>query len=93
MIRDAVREVVPAGIKYELRLFGSRLDDNLKGGDVDLYLEIDGVGVEAQATLQRTLRSRLEEALDMPVDLVVQQRREPLKLVSRIAKEGGVSLL
>ena len=38
IIRSTFYEVFTSGDIY---LFGSRLDDNKKGGDIDLYLEIN----------------------------------------------------
>jgi predicted nucleotidyltransferase len=92
-IVDAVRAVTPTGTLCDLRLFGSRLNDRARGGDVDLYLEVTGLDSTQSAELRRRLRVRLKEALDLPVDLVLQQREKPFKLVSQIAREEGVSLV
>jgi len=77
------RKIVFAGcarLDYEIRLFGSRLDDSSRGGDVD------------RSRLKRRLRSELEEILDPPVDLVIQERFLPLKLVSEIARREDIPL-
>jgi len=42
-IRSLVARMVPAESQYELILFGSRLNDRARGGDVDLYLETTGL--------------------------------------------------
>lgn len=59
------------GAQTEVKLFGSRLDDTARGGDVDLLVE-----TEHPPTLrQRALATiALEQALNLPVDIVVRQR-------------------
>jgi len=68
-------------------LFGSRVIDNKKGGDVDLYVEAD------PHPLLNEIRCKigLEEGLEMPVDLIV---REPFDAspIARIAKTRGLKL-
>lgn len=68
-------------------LFGSRLDDVKKGGDVDLYVEA------GPHRLLDEIRCKveLEDSLDMPVDLIV---RQPLDAspIANIAKSQGLRL-
>lgn len=92
IIRDVICSSLPVEAVFDVLLFGSRVDDHARGGDIDLYLEIDGVDTSMLIALRRCLRFRLEEALDMPVDIVLQQRSAPDKLVSTIAKEYGIKL-
>lgn len=68
-------------------LFGSRLDDARKGGDLDLYVETDS------PRLRDELRCKieLEEALDLPVDLIVRSFGEESP-IGGIAKSEGVPL-
>ena len=89
VMRSTVSEMIPAGARYQLTLFGSRLDDDVRGGDVDIYLEIAGLARQKQQILKRRLRPRLEEMLDLPVDLIIQDHTEPLTLVSKIARKQG----
>lgn len=68
-------------------LFGSRIDDHKKGGDVDLYVE---------APPHRLLdeircKIKLEESLDMPVDLIVRDQAD-ISIISGIAKTQGQKL-
>ena len=69
-------------------LFGSRADDQRRGGDVDLYVE-----PTQPAGLVDRLRcsSELADALDLQVDLIVQQPGRELPIY-RIAKKQGVLL-
>ncbi len=57
IIRRTVAEI--AGPKARVRLFGSRLDDQLKGGDIDLLVEMPDP-VENAAVLGARLEASLE---------------------------------
>lgn len=51
-----------AGADATVRVFGSRLDDTARGGDIDLLLEVPEV-VEHPALLASAVAARLERAL------------------------------
>ncbi len=76
------------GADAKVWLFGSRLDDARRGGDVDLYVETSQIN-----TLMPALRCKMaiEESLDLHVDLVVNDhmKNEP---IYQIAKNQGVQL-
>ena len=85
-IRQRVRRHL--GPNTRIWLFGSRVDDRRRGGDVDLYIE-----PESAAPLMAHLlcRSELAEALDLHVDMIVRQPGVDLPIY-RIAKQRGVPL-
>jgi uncharacterized protein len=85
-IRQRIRSHM--GTHARIWLFGSRVDDSRRGGDVDLYVE-----PETAPDLVARLRCRRElaEALDLNVDLIVQQPGHDLPIY-RIAKSTGVPL-
>jgi predicted nucleotidyltransferase len=68
-------------------LFGSRLDDSQKGGDVDLYVEV----VEHSLFDELRCKIELEERLEMPVDLIVR-RLDDTSPIALIAKSQGQRL-
>jgi predicted nucleotidyltransferase len=73
------------GTDANVWLFGSRVDDERRGGDVDLYVET------AQAsTHMSALRCKiaLEENLDLHVDLVVKEHGKD-KPIYQIEKKWG----
>ena len=86
LIREEVRRNI--GADARVWLFGSRADDTRRGGDVDLYVETGSKG-----TLLNSLRCkyRLEEQLDLHVDLVVKEPGDE-KPIFNIAKSQGVQL-
>ena len=69
-------------------VFGSRLDDTKRGGDVDLYIE-----AMHRNTLMAELRCKcvLEDSLDLSVDLVVKEPGKD-KPIYNLAKAQGVRL-
>lgn len=69
-------------------LFGSRVDDARRGGDVDLYVEASN-----PYPLATMLQCKLmmEENLDLHVDLLVNDRQQS-KPIFQIARETGVQL-
>ncbi|MBK1702165.1 nucleotidyltransferase domain-containing protein [Thiococcus pfennigii] len=87
-IRDSVQAHFGAG--SQVWLFGSRLDDDDRGGDVDLYVEPAGALPENLFLARQTLRAELERRLRRPVDLVV--RRHTLTAFMRQAKAEGKQL-
>lgn len=84
----AIKSTTSAMLGEDVRvtLFGSRMDDRKKGGDVDLYIEM------SQPTLMQKIRCKikLQQVLDLPVDLVVKPVGDasPISLIAR--HEGRV---
>lgn len=60
MIRDLTRHI--AGTQARVRVFGSRLDDHAKGGDVDLLVELNDA-VDNPAMLAARLSALISKAL------------------------------
>jgi len=84
-IKSTATSVLGEGV--QVTLFGSRVHDTQKGGDLDLYVET------TQPDLMKKIRCKvsLQDQLDMPVDLIVKPfgDRSPIAL---IAKQEGIRL-
>ncbi len=85
-IRDTARQNFGADVS--VWLFGSRVDDTRRGGDVDLYVESP-----RKTTLLAELRCKiaLEEHLDLHVDLIVKDPGTD-KPIYQLARTQGVRL-
>ena len=70
-------------------LFGSRVDDTRRGGDVDLYIETRQSSNNLMAELR--CKMAIEESLDLHVDLVVNDHVKDMPIY-KIAKKQGVQL-
>ncbi len=92
MIRTTLSAPLRELKNAQVWLFGSQLDDDARGGDVDILVQADEV---PDRLYQRLLgwESELEEVLDMPVDLVVHSRLQPPPAVVRHALETGLRLM
>lgn len=92
--REAIRRVVAdaVGPAATVRLFGSRVDDSKRGGDVDLLIEMPVEPSDVFA-LQRRLSARLLRVLDSrPVDVLVIGPATPRETVHEEALRHGVLL-
>ncbi len=86
-IQDVIRQV--AGRRSITWLFGSRLDDELRGGDVDLLVQ----STPPITLMQRArIKSQLESQLSLPVDVMACSDEGPLSPFARIAVTQGVLL-
>lgn len=68
-------------------LFGSRLDDAARGGDIDLYIEPASPVHDNLFLARQALRRELERRLRQPVDLVVNNGR-PTAFMRQARSEG-----
>ena len=84
-IKSTAASVLGEGVR--VTLFGSRLNDQQKGGDVDLYVEVQ----RPEITQNIRCKVQLQERLDMPVDLIVKPLGDTSP-ISLIAKKEGILL-
>lgn len=89
--RQSLRDASLRWFGVRPRLFGSRVDDTQRGGDIDLYIEAD---LTPQDAFQRETRmaAELYRLLgERKVDIVVNTGRLDLPIY-RIARAQGVLL-
>lgn len=91
--RTAIVEAVRAafGPNAAVRLFGSRTQDSRRGGDIDLFVEVDPADYSYSDELELQLEL-LKRLGDQRVDVLVHQRGQPLSPIDRVAKETGIPL-
>jgi predicted nucleotidyltransferase len=89
-IKKAVAEVFSPGA--QVWLFGSRVDDSAKGGDIDLLVRPDPTVGNPELMDKVRLLGKLERTLgERKIDIVVEAPRDPRAIV-RIAHEKGIPL-
>jgi len=85
-IKDAFFEVFREG---EIYLFGSRVDDSKKGGDIDLYLVLKDKSNLFEKKLK--FRSKLYRMIgERKIDLVFNEDEN--RLIEKEARKWGVKL-
>ena len=88
-IKAAARDAF--GETAVVRLFGSRVDDSLRGGDIDLHVEVDGLDDEwrARGSFEDGLFRRIDPR---KIDVVISTRGSVPRGFERIAYRDGVIL-
>ena len=74
-----------------VRLFGSRVDDSLRGGDIDLHFEVE----EGQQDYRHAgaFKWKLFSEIDeRKIDMVFLVRGRPLRPIDEIAMAEGIQL-
>jgi predicted nucleotidyltransferase len=97
--KDGIREAVEAasskmGVSWKrISLFGSRVDPSAKGGDIDLYVEIDAPPGADLGIFSRKLRMEIQDRLgERKIDLLVDDGRTDLGAFGEIVKQTKVDL-
>jgi predicted nucleotidyltransferase len=89
-LRTAIYDVAPDAIA--IRLFGSRLDDNARGGDVDLMIDFEKL-IDNPAVLSARLAVRASRAMsNRKVDILLRAPNLMNTAIHQIALDEGVVL-
>jgi predicted nucleotidyltransferase len=90
IIRDTVREIF--GDEANVKVFGSRLDDDARGGDIDLLVELPSVTAEIERRAMQ-LAARLQLRIgDQPIDILVLDPSTVRQSIHEHASATGVKL-
>jgi predicted nucleotidyltransferase len=89
-IRHSVQRVF--GPEARVWLFGSRVDDRARGGDIDLYIEAPGAAddlLEREGRLYAALQSSLGE---QRIDIIARSEGAPMGPIHEAARNQGILL-
>jgi predicted nucleotidyltransferase len=90
IIRKTVHEIF--GPEASVSLFGSRINDNARGGDIDLLVQLPHV-VEQREHKALQLVARLQIRLgDQPIDVLVLDPGTRRQAIHEEAQRTGVQL-
>jgi hypothetical protein len=87
IIRDAARRYFDA----DVYLFGSRIDDSRRGGDIDIYIETELTPEQAVRARMAMLGHLYREIGERRIDLVLDDGRREAPIF-RVARRDGIKL-
>jgi predicted nucleotidyltransferase len=90
IIRNTVQEVF--GANAMVKLFGSRINDVARGGDIDLLVELTSASPDTERKAMQLI-ARLQMRLgDQPIDVLVIDPSTPMNAIHQQASKTGIRL-
>lgn len=89
-IRRTASEIFGEGVR--VRLFGSRLSDTLRGGDIDLLVELPAPDPQHRRHSLRFVAKLQQRLGDQPIDVIVATPGTPESAIIREACRQGTLL-
>jgi len=92
VLKSTAKEIF--GLRSDLLLFGSRVDDKLRGGDIDLYITGFNCSVDQRLDAKLRFLVKVKQKIgEQRIDLVfAPPSGHALKAIHRIAEQTGVLL-
>jgi len=87
IIKDTVSRL--AGPASRVWLFGSRVDDDLRGGDIDLLVETDETVPNRVRMLCKLERALVMALGDRKLDILIKDARTPDAPIFQVARRQG----
>ena len=89
-IRETVREIF--GVDAAVYVFGSRVDDTARGGDIDLLVQLKKPQVSTERKILRLVAKLQRRLGDQPIDVLLQDPESTLKPIHFEAQKTGIRL-
>lgn len=91
---DAIKQTAHAvlGADARVTLFGSRVDDAKKGGDIDLLFETDQQVANRATTIGQIYVALIRKLGDRKIDILLKDMATPAAPVLEIARQTGIQL-
>jgi predicted nucleotidyltransferase len=90
IIKSATHSVL--GESARVVLFGSRVNDQLKGGDIDLLVELDTPVANKTKAVGHIYAKLIRQLGDRKIDILIKDATAQPAAVFDIAKQTGVML-
>jgi hypothetical protein len=90
IIKSTAQSVLGEGA--QVILFGSRVDDTLKGGDIDLLMELDTRVPNKTQAIGQIYAQLIKQLGDRKIDILIKDPSTQLNGIYSRAKEKGVPL-
>lgn len=86
IIKSTVSEVL--GEEAKVWLFGSRVDDHKRGGDIDLLIETQSPLIDNRWQIEARIDFALQQALgEQKIDIILHTLNEKIQPIHQIAKQ------